>query len=137
MTQDVTDSNDSLLEFVKLPPAPLQDGLQRFYEIFDGVDYVLGEWYCPRQELPHLLMLDLSLNKKVKDRQRWVEWRISTLSIAQHIIINDQEEIWSPLNEHFTDFHDRSYGILKAVRNSNDLTLQAWHSIWGDTCCHL
>lgn len=121
--------HEHTLNFVKSPPYPLSSRLQRFYSYFDGIEIALGEWYCPRVELPHLLLLDLCLQRDLEKRDVWVDRRISTLSIAQHIIVDAQHTAWNPLQERFSSYQLRADGQLSAVRQPNPVIMQVWSAI--------
>lgn len=136
MQTTTTENITEILAYVRSPPATLDIQLQRFYRQFDGVEVAIGEWYSPRIELPHLLMLDLCLNRVDSDYQRWVDQRVPTLSIAQHIIINEHQAPWNPLEENFTVFLQRSNGITRAIRKNNGLVESLWQSMRSNTCCH-
>lgn len=128
--------NSEILAYVKSPPPQLKSRLQRFYSHFDGVDIVLGDWFSPRLELPHLLLLDVYLRRVNQDRLEWVDGRVPTLSIAQHIIVNDNERTWNPLNEKFGAFLSMSEGRVWVIRQQNDAVAQLWFRIQGEKCYH-
>lgn len=128
--------NSDILTYVKSPPAPLKSCLQRFYSHFDGVDMVLGDWFNPRLELPHLLLLDVCLRRVKQDRLEWVDGRVPTLSIAQHIIVNENKRTWNPLDENFSAFLHASESRVWVIRERNDAVAQLWFRIQGDKCSH-
>lgn len=130
-----TDNHSEILRFIYAPPPEVRERLNKFYSKFDGVCKQLDDWYCPRVELPHLLMLDLCLRKVKVDLHEWVDWRISTLSVAQHIFINDQNEVWDPLKEPFNRYMKRSNGGIKAIRQRTNTADKVWRLTQGDTCC--